>query len=140
MQVQDNCGADAFRVLIVEDEAITALHLESLVSQLGYEVCSVEATGEGAIAAAAAHKPDLVLMDVRLAGELDGIAAAMRIRREFGIPSLLVTAYTDPGTRERAKTCDSIGMLSKPYTARQVERMLAEATSALGNGMGGACA
>lgn len=136
---QESANGDPMRVLIVEDEAITALHLESLVSQLGYEVCSVEATGEGAVAAAAAHKPDLVLMDVRLAGELDGIAAACQIRRQFGIPSLLVTAYTDDRTKQRAEHCKTMGMLSKPYTANQVERMLAQATSALGSDISGAC-
>lgn len=112
------------RLLIVEDEAITALHLEAVLTGLGHEVCALEATGEGAIASAEAHRPDLVLMDVRLAGKLDGIAAAERIRRAFGIPSLLVTAFADPRTQERARDAEALGTISKPYTNRQIEQTI----------------
>jgi len=128
---------DAMRLLIVEDEAITALHLEALLQDLGHQVCAVEATGEGAIRAAERHQPDLVLMDVRLAGQLDGISAAARIRNQYGIPSLLVTAYTDPGTQARARECEALGLIPKPYTTRQVERTLAgvlQNLAAMGHG------
>lgn len=119
------------RLMVVEDEAITALHLEMLLAELGYQVCSVEATGEGAIAAAARYHPDLVLMDIRLAGELDGLSAAGHIRRTYGIPSLLLTAFSDPGTEARAEACGTLGLLSKPYTPRQVERRVREALEAI---------
>jgi len=121
-------------VLIVEDEAITALGLELTVRSLGYEVCGIVASGEDAVAAAGDHRPDLVLMDVRLSGEMDGIAAAAAIRREYGIPSLLVTAFSDPQTYERARECRSVGLLAKPYTASQVERTLADVAAGLGQG------
>ncbi|WP_114393698.1 response regulator [Oleisolibacter albus] len=134
----DRNGGRPLRVLIVEDEAITALHLELLVADLGYDVCAVESTGEGAVAAARLHRPDLVLMDIRLAGALDGIAAASRIRQDLGIPSMLLTAYSDPGTQARVQTCDSLGLLPKPYTVQQVERMLSQATTILQGNTGGA--
>lgn len=120
------------RLLIVEDEAITALHLEAVLTGLGHEVCAVEATGEGAIASAGQHRPDLVLMDVRLAGKLDGITAAERIRRAFGIPSLLVTAFTDPTTQERARDAEALGTIPKPYTSRQIEQTISMVEGALG--------
>ncbi|WP_119678571.1 response regulator [Indioceanicola profundi] len=121
----------ARRLIVVEDEAITALHLETLLAELGYQVCSVEATGEGAIAAAARHNPDLVLMDVRLAGQLDGLAAAHHIRSTYGIPSLLMTAFNDPGTVAKAKASGTIGFIPKPYTARQVEKCVQQALQAV---------
>lgn len=122
------------RLVVVEDEAITALHLETMLAELGYQVCSVEATGEGAIAAAERHNPDLVLMDVRLAGKLDGLTAAEHIRRHYGIPSLLITAFSDPGTLARAEDCGTIGLLPKPYTPRQVERSVRQALQVAGGG------
>lgn len=113
------------RILIVEDEAITAMHLEAVLEELGHDVCAIEATGEGAITAAARHLPDLVLMDVRLAGRMDGIAAAATIRNGYGIPSLIVTAFVDPGTRQRLSDCLPLGVISKPYSVNEIRQTLA---------------
>jgi CheY-like chemotaxis protein len=129
-------GADADRnglkLVIAEDEAISALYLEMLLGRLGHEVCAVEATADGVVRAAARHRPDLVLMDVRLAAGGDGVAAACRIRRQQGIPSLFVTADTDPGTGERLRAADPVGVLGKPYTQEQIDRALAAAAGHLG--------
>ena len=109
------------RVLIVEDESIVALDLQSLLLRLGYEVCGREATGEGALEAARRERPDLILMDIRLAGEMDGISSAEAIRREIDIPVIFLTAYADRQTVERAKSSDAYGYLLKPFQEREIE-------------------
>ena len=73
------------RILIVEDEAIIAMEMENQLQGLGYEVTSIVDTGENAIKKAEEDKPDLMLMDIRIKGEMDGIAAAEAIRSQFGI-------------------------------------------------------
>lgn len=111
----------ARRVLIVEDESIVALDLQSLLLRLDYVVCGRESTGEGAVEAARREEPDLVLMDISLAGEMDGITAAESIRRELDIPIIFLTAYADKTTVERAKASDAYGYLLKPFQEREIE-------------------
>ncbi len=84
------------RILIVEDEAIIAKEMENQLQDLGYEVTSIVDTGEKAIERAEEDKPDLILMDIRIKGEMDGIEAAEEIRNRFGIPDIFSTAYLDP--------------------------------------------
>ena len=91
------------RILIVEDETIIAMEVESQLQRLGYEVTSVVDTGEKAISKAESDKPDLILMDIRIKGEMDGIDAAEVIRNKFGIPVIFSTAYLDEERIERAK-------------------------------------
>lgn len=112
------------RVVIAEDEAITALHLKAMVADLGHRVCAVEATADGAVASAGRHHPDVVLMDIRLAGGGDGVNAACRIRHQHGIRSLFVTADTDAHTRERLSHAEPLGVLDKPCTMQQVAKAL----------------
>ena len=83
------------KILIVEDEVIIAMEVESQLQGLGYEVTSIVNTGENAIKKAAEDKPDLILMDIRIKGELDGIDTAEVIRNKFGIPVIFSTAYLD---------------------------------------------
>ena len=80
------------RILIVEDEAIIAMELESQLQSLGYEITSIVDTGVKAIEKAKTDKPDLILMDIRIKGEMDGIDTAEAIRSQFGIPVIFSTA------------------------------------------------
>src|SRR5690606_19458971 len=80
------------RVLVVEDEFVMALEIADLVAAAGYQVCGRIADGPGAILAAELYRPDLILMDVRLSGGSDGVAAAREIRDRFGIGSVFLTA------------------------------------------------
>ena len=93
----------ASRILIVEDEAIVALDLEGRLARMGYEAVGRATSGEDAIALALAHRPDLVLMDIRLSGEMDGISAADEIRRSIRAPVIFLTAYSEDATLNRAK-------------------------------------
>jgi two-component system cell cycle sensor histidine kinase/response regulator CckA len=110
----------ARRVLIVEDDAIIAAHLQDILRELGYETPPPLATGEAALAAVMAHPPDLVLMDIRLAGAISGIEAARRIQDACDIPVIYLTAYADAGQADQAIATSPYGYLVKPVDAREL--------------------
>ena len=112
--------ADA-TILIVEDEAIVAADLVARLGRLGYTVSGSAACGEDAIALACAQRPQLVLMDIRLAGEMDGVEAAERIRRECDVPVIYLTAHSDQATLERAKRTEPFGYILKPFEKLELE-------------------
>lgn len=88
----------ARRTIIVEDELFVALHLETILQDLRFEVCDIVATGAQAVRAVAEHQPELIFMDINLRGEIDGIDAARLIRLKLNIPIIFVTAYGDEAT------------------------------------------
>ena len=103
------------RILIVEDEVVIAMEIESQLEQLGFLVAGHAVRGEGAIDLAAQTRPDLILMDIRLRGEMDGITAAETIFRRYRIPIVFLTAHSDPSTLERAMNLQPYGYLLKPF-------------------------
>jgi len=109
------------RILIVEDEAIIAMEIENQLQSLRYEVTSIVDTGEKAIKRAEEDKPDLILMDIRIKGEMDGIEAAEVIRNKFGIPVIFSTAYLDEERIERAKITMPFGYVLKPIQERDLK-------------------
>src|SRR5512143_479744 len=102
------------KLLVVEDESIVALDLKSSLTMLGYEVIGTAASGEDAIAWAEAGHPDLVLMDINLQGQMDGVEAANRIRARLHTPVIFLTACVDDATLQRAKVTEPFGYLIKP--------------------------
>jgi signal transduction histidine kinase len=108
------------RILVVEDEGIVAKDIQHTLIGLGYEVTSLAATGERAVELAMTTEPDLVLMDIMLRGELDGVTAATRIRNSLKIPIVFLTAYSDPDTLERAKCVEPFGYIIKPFQDREL--------------------
>src|SRR5262245_37688362 len=100
-------------ILIVEDEAVVAVDIASKLGRLGYGVAGTVWRGEDAIALALERRPDLVLMDIRLAGRIDGIEAAERIRAECQVPVIYLTAYADRATLQRAKVTRPFGYILK---------------------------
>jgi DNA-binding NtrC family response regulator len=109
------------RILIVEDEAIIAMELESQLQSLGYEVASVVNIGEKAIEKAEEEKPDLILMDIRIKGNMDGITAAEIIRSQSEIPIIFITAHADMEKLERAKKVLPLAYLIKPVKAHDLK-------------------
>jgi PAS domain S-box-containing protein len=109
------------KILIVEDEAIIAMGIESKLQSLGYEVTAIVNNGEKAIDKAEADKPDLILMDIRIKGEMDGIDAAEEIRNRFCIPVIFSTAYLDQERIERAKITMPFGYVLKPIQERDLK-------------------
>jgi len=92
----------ATSVLIVEDESIVALGLQDRLERLGYDVAGIVESGESAVARAVERRPDIILMDINLAGAMDGIAAADAIRSLTNIPIIYLTAFNDDETVKRA--------------------------------------
>jgi len=107
-------------ILVVEDESIVARDLQSRLRSLGYDVPAVAATGEEALKKAADIRPDLVLMDIRLKGAMDGIETAEQLRELFNVPPVYLTAYTDSETLRRAKITEPFGYIVKPFDEREL--------------------
>ena len=105
----------ADRILIVEDERITAEDLEEVLKDLGYQVSAVVSSGEEAIREAERNRPDLVLMDIRIKGEMDGTEAARLLRERFDVPVVYLTAHADRDTLDRAKQSRPLGYIVKPF-------------------------
>ena len=103
------------RILIVEDEGIIARDIERLLVMLDYEPVGIAVEGLEAIQLAGELRPQLVLMDIHLAGDMDGIDAAAAIRAQFGIPSVFLTAYATDDVVERAKRAEPLGYIIKPF-------------------------
>ncbi len=103
------------RILIVEDENIVALDIERGLERLGYEVVGVASSGEEALHLAKNAQPELILMDIKIKGNRDGIETAEEIRKDFDIPVVFLTAYSDEGTLQRAKNVGPYGYLLKPF-------------------------
>lgn len=111
---------DKIRILIVEDEGLIARDIEDMVRNAGYQVCSVVGTGEDAIEKAETTHPDLILMDIILRGEMDGVEAAEKIRERFNIPVIYLTAHTDENTLQRAKLTEPLGYTLKPVEQKEL--------------------
>ncbi|MGQ9559942.1 MAG: ATP-binding response regulator [Candidatus Oleimicrobiaceae bacterium] len=111
---------DSVRILVVEDEAIVARDVECMLQRLGHEVLGIAATGETAIAKARQMRPDLVLMDIKLRGEMDGVTAAERIANDLSVPVIFVTANSDDLTLQRAKVTTPFGYVLKPFEPREL--------------------
>jgi CheY-like chemotaxis protein len=108
------------RILVVEDEGIVLLHIKKTLEGLGYSVTGTATSGEDAIMKAMSERPDLVLMDIVLKGEIDGIDAAEKIRSLFHIPVIYLTAHSDESTLQRAKVTEPFGYIVKPFRDRDL--------------------
>ncbi|MDQ3250264.1 MAG: response regulator, partial [Chloroflexota bacterium] len=109
------------QILVVEDEGVVALELQSRLEAMGYAVVGLAASGEAAVEKAAALTPDLVLMDIRLKGKLDGVMATEQIRTRFHLPVVFLTAFADEQTLQRAKVSEPYGYVLKPFEERALQ-------------------
>ena len=107
-------------ILVVEDETLVGLELKEDLERLGYFVPEVLESGEAVVQAVARHQPDLMLMDIRLRGSLDGIEAAFQAKAEFDLPVIYLTAYSDPDTLRRAAPTGPDAFLLKPFDEREL--------------------
>jgi len=124
---QDRFGVKAMvaaRILIVEDERLIAIDLQRRLTRLGYTVVALAASGMEAVQKVLALHPDVVLMDIRLQGDMDGIEAAQRIHASTAIPVVFMTAYVDADTQQRIRTTSPWGCLYKPFAPNQVQSVL----------------
>ncbi|MGD8427468.1 MAG: response regulator [Balneolaceae bacterium] len=110
------------KVLVVEDEMIIALLIEKMVQNLGHQVVDKVTSGEAAVSAASEKDPDIILMDIRLQGEMDGIEAMLKIREKRNIPVIYISGNTDMIYQDKIKKTDYIDFLSKPITISDLNR------------------
>lgn len=108
------------RILVVEDERIVALSLRQQLTKLGYEVPAMAASGDAALRQIEALRPDLVLMDIRIEGDIDGIETAARIPGELAVPVIYLSAYSEEVTLDRARATTPYGYLLKPFSEREL--------------------
>jgi len=117
------------RVLIVEDESIIALDIQTSLQNAGYQVVSIATNAEEALSYTADLQPDLVLMDIRLRGEMDGVETAEQIRQTWQLPVIFLTAHADENTLSRAKKTQPFGYILKPFEDRELITMIEIALS-----------
>jgi AmiR/NasT family two-component response regulator len=109
------------RILITEDEAITVSALRRELTEMGYEIAGTAMSAQEAVFAAEEKKPDLVLMDITLADEYDGVIAATAIRGNLGVPVVFLTAHVDDATMQRAVQAGPFGYVVKPFTTPELK-------------------
>lgn len=109
------------RILVVEDESIVALDIRQRLENMGFEVVATVATGAAAIEKTLSQKPDLILMDIQIKGEIDGIETASRITRQVDLPIIFLTANSDRSTIDRAKAAGPLAYLLKPFEDRELQ-------------------
>ena len=117
------------RVLVVEDEWLVSLEIEAVLDEAGYETVGVAISADEALALAEQHRPDFVLMDIRLSGPRDGVDAALDLERSLGLRCVFVSANNDQAMQERAAPCRPLGWLAKPFSSAQLVGAVEAATS-----------
>jgi len=117
------------RVLVVEDEAVVAMDIRSQLERLGYEVVGTASSAGKGVETARSSSPDLVLMDIQLAGDRDGIDAARQVRDELKIPVVFLTAFADEKTLAKAKEVSPYGYIVKPFDEQDLQTMIEIALS-----------
>ncbi|MBD0307630.1 MAG: response regulator, partial [Microcoleus sp. T1-bin1] len=124
-----NFAAKAINILIVEDELLIAKNLSHKLESLGYQIVGIVSCGADAIQRAGEMKPDLILMDIVIKGDIDGIETAVIINQKFDIPIIYTTAYADDETLQRAENTGSYGYLLKPFKQRELHATIKIALS-----------
>lgn len=115
------------KILIVEDENIIALDIRSILEDLGYMVSAIVSSGEESIQKASKMKPDLVLMDIKLKGSIDGVSAGEEIYKQFRIPIVYLTAYSDQATIDRinnGKNGNPSTVINKPFDEGELQTVI----------------
>ena len=115
------------RILIVEDEVLIAMHLEMLVAHLGHEVCAIARSADEALAHAAVYRPDVALMDIRLARGSSGIDAAREMHARFGLRCIFLSGNLDQAAKIAIDPCDPVDFIGKPVLPVMLQRALKKA-------------
>jgi CheY-like chemotaxis protein len=116
-----------FRILVVEDEAIIAMDIQSILRKIGFSDSEVVFSGEESVQRVASRKPHLVLMDIKLKGNIDGIQAAKQIFYEHNVPVVYITAFGDEKTLKRANGTARFGFITKPFEEGELQSTIKNA-------------
>jgi len=111
---------ESARILVVEDEAIIAMDIQNMLKKCGFNECDVSYSGEESVIKALAKNPDLVLMDVKLKGNLDGVSAAEQIQARLNIPVVYITGYGEETILKKAKKTNSFNYINKPFEEKEL--------------------
>jgi DNA-binding NarL/FixJ family response regulator len=134
---QDRAGGTAHEkatqrpILIVEDEYLIASQMESELLQAGFAVAGIASSADEALALAAAHKPALAIMDIRLKGRRDGVDAALALFADYGVRCVFVSAHSDADAKERARPAKPLAWLPKPYAMPRLVEIIRAALRGL---------
>lgn len=115
------------KIIIAEDEKIVAKDIENKLKKSGYEVLGVVSTGKDLLDKVSESVPDLVLMDVKLDGDMDGIETATKLKKGFGVPVVYLTAYADKITLSRINETEPGGYVLKPFKLADLRKSIEEA-------------
>lgn len=107
-------------IMVVEDEGVVSIDIRNMLKRAGYEIAAVAFLGEEAVRKAEDVRPDLVLMDIGLRGEIDGIEAAKQIRDRFQIPIVFLTGFADDVTMAKAREAEPAGFIIKPINEQEL--------------------
>jgi CheY-like chemotaxis protein len=118
-------------ILIVEDEALVASYIEEVLSESGFRIAGIAASGTEALSLAAEAGPALALVDIRLSGPIDGIEVACQLRQKFDMPAIFLSGLVDDETMRRAAAAQPLGFLKKPFLPSQVFNAIERALSQL---------
>jgi len=118
------------RILIVEDDALIAVAISRMLTKFGYEPLSPVERGEDVLESVKANAPDLILMDIRLGGVIDGIDAINEVRKQFDTPFVYMTGNSDEKTYKRAIATNPAGYISKPFVMEECREVISRALSA----------
>lgn len=119
-------------ILIVEDDPLVACTIKEVLNESGYTVAGIASSGAEAISLANADRPRLALIDIRLAGPMDGVEVACVLREQLDIPAIFLSGLTDPRTVARARYARPLGFLRKPFRPSQVFNAIERALNGLG--------
>ena len=111
-------------IIIAEDEKIVAKDIENKLKKLGYRISAVVSTGKDVLTKVSESAPDLVLMDIKLDGEMDGIEAAQKLKEGYGIPVVYLTAYADNLTLSRIMETEPSGYVLKPFSLKELSHSI----------------
>ncbi len=114
-------------ILIVEDDMIIGMVLEKMVQSIGYNVLGKAISGDEAVSMAKDLKPDIILMDIRLKGEMDGVEAIKLIQKEISVSVIYITGNSDRHNFDRVKETNCIGLITKPFTIGELSKTLEKA-------------
>jgi DNA-binding NarL/FixJ family response regulator len=118
-------------ILIVEDEALVAAAVTDMLEEMGFEVTGVAGSGLEALALVAEVRPRLALIDIRLAGPVDGIELACQLREEYGVPAIFLSGAFDPDTALRAQSAQPLGLMLKPFRPSEMFNAIERALAAI---------
>lgn len=112
------------RILIVEDEVVVSMYIETVLSSFGFEVVGTATNGDDAQMLVREANPDLILMDINIEGDYDGIETTRRIKSFSNTPVIFVSAYIDKETKERARDTEPAGYLAKPFKNKELREII----------------